>query len=211
MAYNENLTEVHYLKRSISEGFVQWKIVKIVPHTPESMPLVARVSTRTSMDQRASETSFGIAVCILDTGKSMPATALGFCALCLASMATLSSLAVLLSTSRWTWTRFFACAGLPASVLLGGLPWGWVNIVEHLPFESSHWFRSRTRHTDPTCTASQEHHGFLSQRELLLHFRLSRGLCIPYADLSCGQLLRGNMHYSGLYICKVAAAQMPNV
>ena len=161
------------------------------------------------MDQRASETSFGIAVCMLDTGKSMPAMAFGFCALCLASTATLSSLAVLLSTSRWTWTRFFACAGLPASVLLGGLPWCWVNIVEHLHFESSHWFRSDwkdgTRHNDSTCTASQEHYGFLSQRESLLHFQLWRGLCVPYADLSCGQLQRGNMQYSDLHMAMYPA------
>lgn len=75
-------------------------------------------------------------------GKGTATLAFLICALCLGLAASVSSMSILISSSHWTWTRFFACAGLPMSVLLGGLPWCFVHIVEHLPLGHSNWFRS---------------------------------------------------------------------
>ena len=71
--------------------------------------------------------------------------AFGLCAICLALSASIASFATLSCTSGWTWPRFFAYAGLPISVLIGGLPWCLIHIIEHLPLKASEWFRSDWR------------------------------------------------------------------
>ena len=142
VARSERIVDVHYLERTISESSVQWKIVKTVPHTQESMPLIAGGGKRALRDRRAYNPSFSIAMCSLVRSGSTARIAFGTCVLCLALTTSLSSLIILLLTGPWVWTRFFACVGLPLSSLVGGLPWCWVHIVEHLPFESYDWFRS---------------------------------------------------------------------
>ena len=142
VAHGEKIVNVHYLERTISESSVQWKIVKTVPHTQESMPLIAGGGKRALRDRRAYNASFGIAMCSLVRSGSTARIAFGACVLCLALTTSLSSFILLLLAGPWAWTRFFACVGLPLSSLVGGLPWCWVYIIEHLPFESCDWFRS---------------------------------------------------------------------
>lgn len=142
VAQSERIIEVHYLERTVTESSVEWKVVKTVSHTQESMPLIAGDGKRALRDRRAYDPSFGIAMCSLARSSSTARLALGMCGLCLMFTASLSSFMVLTFAAPWTWARFFACIGLPASVLVGGLPWCWVYITEHLPFESSDWFRS---------------------------------------------------------------------
>ena len=139
---SERMIEVHYLERTITELCVEWKVVKTTSHTQESMPLIAGDGKRALRDRRAYDPSFSIAMCSLARSGSTARLALGMCGLCLMLTASLSSFMILMFAAPWTWARFFACAGLPASVLVGGLPWCWVYITEHLPFESSDWFRS---------------------------------------------------------------------
>lgn len=142
VAQSERIIEVHYLERTITASSVEWKIVKTVPHTQESMPLIAGGGKRALRDRRAYDPSFSIAMCSLARSGSTARLALGMCGLCLMLTASLSSFMIVMFAAPWTWARFFACVGLPASVLAGGLPWCWVYITEHLPFESSDWFRS---------------------------------------------------------------------
>lgn len=142
VAQSERIVEVHYLERTIAESSVQWKTVKTVPHTQESMPLIAGGGKRALRDRRAYNASFGIAMCSLVRSGSTARMAFATCILCLAFTTSLSSFMVALLAGPWVWTRFFACLGLPLSSLVGGLPWCWVYIIEHLPFESCDWFRS---------------------------------------------------------------------
>ena len=139
---SERIVNVHYLERTISESFVQWKVVKTVPHTHESMPLIAGGGKRALRDRRAYNPSFSIAMCSLVRSGSTAKIAFGACVLCLALTTSISSSIILLLAGPWVWTRFFACVGLPLSSLVGGLPWCWIYIIEHLPFESCDWFRS---------------------------------------------------------------------
>ena len=139
---SERIIEVHYLERTITESYVEWKVVKTIPHTQESMPLIAGGGKRALRDRRAYDPSFSIAMCSLVRRGSTARLALGMCGLCLMLTGSLSSFMVLMFPAPWTWARFFASVGLPASVLVGGLPWYWVYITEHLPFESCDWFRS---------------------------------------------------------------------
>ena len=142
VARSERIVNVHYLERTVSESSVQWKVVKTVPHTHESMPLIAGGGKRALRDRRAYNPSFSIAMCSLATSGSTARIAFGACVLCLALTTSMSSLIILLLPGPWVWTRLFACVGLPLSGLVGGLPWCWVYITEHLPFESCDWFRS---------------------------------------------------------------------
>ncbi|CAD6584295.1 MAG: hypothetical protein ASARMPRED_001727 [Alectoria sarmentosa] len=139
---SERIIEVHYLERTISDLSVEWNVVKTIPHTQESMPLIAGGGKRALRDRRAYDPSFSIAMCSLVRSGSTARLAFGMCGLCLMLTSSLSSLMVLMFPAPWTWARFFACVGLPVSVLIGGLPWCWVYITEHLPFESCDWFRS---------------------------------------------------------------------
>lgn len=106
------------------------------------MPLVAGVGKCALRDRRAFDPSFSIAMCSLVRSGSTAILALGMCGLCLMFTTSLPAVMILMFPAPWTWTRVFACIGLPASVLLGGLPWCWVYITEHLPFETSDWYRS---------------------------------------------------------------------
>ena len=142
VANNEKITDVHYLERSISDRSVQWNLVKTVPHTRESMPLIAGHGSRPVRDRRTHDAPFGIAMCTLEKGKGTAALTFGWCIISLVLATSLSSFSILFCSSRLTWTSFFACAGLPLSVLIGGLPWCLVYIIEHLPLETSDWFRS---------------------------------------------------------------------
>ena len=139
---NERIIEVHYLERTITDTSVVWKVVKTTSHTEESMPLVAGGGKRALRDRRAFDPSFSIAMCSLVRSGSTAISAFGMCGLCLMFTTSLSGVMILMFQAPWTWARVFACIGLPASVLVGGLPWCWVYITEHLPFESSDWFRS---------------------------------------------------------------------
>lgn len=142
MTQSESIIEVHYLERTIADTSVEWKVVKTVPHTQESMPLIAGSGKRALRDRRAHDASFSIAMCSLIRSGSTARMAFGTCALCMVFSASISSFMVLMLAAPWVWTRFFACVGLPLSSLLGGLPWCWVYIIEHLPYQSSDWFRS---------------------------------------------------------------------
>ena len=141
VAYGERIVNVHYSERTVSESSVEWKIVKTVPHTRESMPLIAGGGKRPLRDRRAYNASFGIAMCSVMRSGSTARIAFGTCVLCLALTTSVSSLIILLLAAPWVWTRFFACVSLPLSSLVGGLPWCWVYIIEHLPFELCDWFR----------------------------------------------------------------------
>lgn len=142
VAQSERIIEVHYLERTITESSVEWKLVKAIPHTQESMPLIAGGGKRALRDRRAYDASFSIAMYSLARSGSTTRMAFVMCGLCLTFTASISSFTVLMLATPWAWTRFFACVGLPVSILIGGLPWCWVYIVEHLPFESCDWFRS---------------------------------------------------------------------
>lgn len=142
VAQSERVVDVHYLQRSVLEHEIQWRLVKTVPHTQESMPLIAGDGARAPRDQRPYEASFGIAMCRLPKSSGMLSLTFGLCTVFLALSASFSSFPLLMFRSKWTWTRTFAIAGLPASVVLGGLPWCLVYIIEHLPFEPCDWYRS---------------------------------------------------------------------
>ena len=143
VSQGETILKVHYLNRTITESSAEWKTVKTTLHTQESMPLIAGDGKRALRDRRAYDSSFSIAMCSLVGSGFTASLALGMCGLCLLLTASLSSCIILIfAAAPWTWARFFACIGLPASVLIGGLPWCWVYITEHLPFAPSDWFRS---------------------------------------------------------------------
>ncbi|KAI9875761.1 MAG: hypothetical protein M1830_008017 [Pleopsidium flavum] len=141
----EKATEVQYLERRIQKDSVQWKRVKTVMHTKESMPLTAGDGVRAMRDRRTHSPFYGIAMCQLDKTMGTAAMTLGLSGAGLAVATCIPSFTVLLFTSGWTWTRFLATVGLTASVILGGLPWCLVYIIEQLPFEPSEWFRSDWR------------------------------------------------------------------
>lgn len=142
VAQSERIVGVHYLERTITESSVQWRIVKTVRHTQESMPLVAGDGKLALRDRRAPNASFSVAMCSLVRSGLTARMAFVTCIICLAFTTSLSSFMLVLLPGPWVWTRFFACLGLPLASLVGGLPWCWVYIVEHLPFESCDWFRS---------------------------------------------------------------------
>lgn len=106
------------------------------------MPLIAGGGKRALRDRRAYDPSFSIAMCSLVRSGSTAKMAFGLCGLCMMFTASLSSFLVLMVAAPWVWTRFFACIGLAVSILVGGLPWCWLYIIEHLPFEPCDWFRS---------------------------------------------------------------------
>ena len=171
VAQSERIIEVHYLERTIAESSVQWRLVKTVPHTQESMPLIAGGGKRALRDRRVHDASFSIAMCSFVRSGSTARLAFGVCALCLMLTASLSSLLILTFDAQWTWTRLFACVGLPASVIAGGLPWCWVYITEHLPFEPCDWFRSDWKNgATPMARSADEPGGSLMRRNSFAYF-----------------------------------------
>ena len=142
-ARGEKTVEVHYLKRTISKDSVAWSIKKTALHTQESMPLTAGAGLLAPQDRRADDPSFSIAMCHLDKRKGTAASAFGLSVVSLAVTTSIPSFIILLlSMSNWSWSRLYASFGLTISVCLGGLPWCFVYIMEHLPFEASDWYRS---------------------------------------------------------------------
>lgn len=139
---NEKLTKVKYLQRHDLGDYIRWDIVKSVEHTKESMPLTIGAGQRALKDRRAFDTSYSVAMCTLARTRETSYFAFGMCAIALASAAGIASFPVLTFSTHRTWTRIFASAGLVVSVLMGGLPWCWIYLQEHLPFESCQWFRS---------------------------------------------------------------------
>ncbi|MCJ1453467.1 hypothetical protein MMC28_003814 [Mycoblastus sanguinarius] len=172
ISQSEKITEVHYLKRTISESSIQWHTVKTVPHTQDSMPLITGNGIRASRDRRTHDSSFGIAMCSLGKRGATATLAFGLPSVCLASAASISSLPVLLFTSALTWTRLFASVGLTSSVLLGGLPWCLIYIIEHLPFDDSDCFRSDWKHGPISATRSADDPGqSLLRKNTLAYFK----------------------------------------
>ena len=139
---SESFTKVHYLERVINDLSVEWRDIKTTSHSQESMPLITGRGKRALRDRKAYDTSMSINMCSLKENGSTASLALWMCGISLMLTAGLSSFMILLFTAPWTWTRFFACVGLPGSILMGGMPWCWVYITEHLPFEPSDWYRS---------------------------------------------------------------------
>ena len=122
-------------------GSVQWKLVKTVHHTQESMPLIMEKRIVSTRDKRPNNGSFGIGMCKMPKSRGSALLAIILFTCCLAVAASLASFPVLIFTSEWTWTHSYAAAGIPLSVLLGGLPWCLVHITEHLPYRSCDWYR----------------------------------------------------------------------
>ena len=122
VAQSERVTEVYYLERTIAESSVEWKLVKAVPHTEESMPLIAGGGKRAKRNRKANDGSFSIAMYSLARSGSTTRIAFVIYGLFLGFTASLSSFMVLILATPWTWTRFFACVSLPVSILIGGLP-----------------------------------------------------------------------------------------
>lgn len=171
IAQSDKIVDVQYLQRSIRENEVQWRLVKTVPHTQESMPLIAGDGVRAPQDEPPRDTSFGIAMCRLPGGRSTQSLTFGLCGLFLALSASLSSFPVIMFTSEWTWTRIFATVGLSASVLLGGLPWCLVYIIEHLPFEPCDWYRSDWKNgAGPPGRSADESGQSLSRKNSFAYF-----------------------------------------
>ncbi|KAI4130231.1 MAG: hypothetical protein LQ338_001846 [Usnochroma carphineum] len=141
-AYSERVVGTQYLERTVNEESISWRVVKRVLHTPESMPLTAGKGVRAMRDRRNQDLPYGIGMCTLDRSWGQRISALALASTGLTLTASIAGLPVLLSQADWTWSRFFASAGLIMSILLGGLPWCFICITEHLPFESSDWFRS---------------------------------------------------------------------
>lgn len=159
VAHRERVVDIHYLERTCIGDAVQWSLVKTVPHIPESMPMISGGVIRAEKDRRPREASFALAMCQLPQSKGTASVTFSLYALFLAFAASLSSFPILLSKSSWTWTRLFATAGLPASVLLGGLPWCLVCITEHLPFEPCDWFRADWKDTPSGTNGSADESG----------------------------------------------------
>ena len=139
---NERLTKVKYLQRHDVGGYIRWDIVKSVEHTKESMPLTIVAGQQALKDPRVIETSYSVAMCTLARSRDTSYFAFGMCAIALAAAAGIASFPVLLFSTYQTWRCTFASAGLVISVLMGGLPWCWIYLQEHLPFESCERFRS---------------------------------------------------------------------
>ena len=151
--WSERFTKVHYLERTIMDSSVEWRDVKTISHSHESMPLIAGggKGKRALRDRRAYDPSISINMCSLKKSRFTAGSALLMCGISLMLTASLSSFViVLLFTAPWTWTRFFACVGLPGSILVGGMPWCWIYITEHLPFEPSDWYRSHWKDSTTT-------------------------------------------------------------
>ena len=141
-AHGESVITVNYLERAVSPTSIEWRCIKSVPHTPESMPLTSEDGGRRLRNQELQDSSYAIAMCTLDRHKNTAALAAILYAIGLMTSACIASFPVLISASNWTWTRCFACVGLTLSVVLGGLPWCVVYLTEQLPFEPTDWFRS---------------------------------------------------------------------
>ena len=161
VAPGEKVVKVNYLEREAADGGVIWKIIKTVSHTEESMPLTVGSGRRALQDRRTYDTSYSLAMCSLARTHKTAFFSFGMCSLALCVAASIASFPVLLCSSKESWTRYFACLGLVMSVLVGGLPWCWIYIQEHLPFESSHWFREDWKKGPSTkigpMTASAQH------------------------------------------------------
>lgn len=138
-------TEVHYLERMILDSSVQWEVAKSMSNTSESMPLIAGNGVKALRDRRSYNAAYTVAICTMAKFKGTATMAFGLCAICLALSASIASFATLSCTSGWAWPRFFACAGRPVSVLMGGLPWCLIHIIERLPLKASELFRSDWR------------------------------------------------------------------
>lgn len=149
---NERVTEVQYLERIIQEDSVQWRIVKSVMHTKKSMPLTAGYGVREMRDRRPHSPFYGIAMCQLDKSMGTAAMTLVLSGVGLVFASGIPSFTVLLVTSGWTLIRIFATVGLTTSVVLGGLPWCFVYMIEQSPFGPSEWFRSDWKN-DPNKSA----------------------------------------------------------
>ena len=142
VSQSERFTKVHYLERAITSSTLEWRDVKTTSHSQESMPLIVGGGKQALRDRRAYDPSISISMCSLKENGFSATLALWMCGISLMLTGGLSSFMILLFTAPWTWTRFFACVGLPMSILVGGMPWCWVYITEHLPFEPSDWYRS---------------------------------------------------------------------
>ncbi|CAF9914586.1 MAG: hypothetical protein HETSPECPRED_002022 [Heterodermia speciosa] len=151
---NERLTKVKYLQRRNLNGYIRWDIVKNVEHTKESMPLTIGAGQRAPKDRRAFDRSYSVAMYTLARTRKTSYIAFGMCAVGLASAASIASCPILIFSTYRTWTHIFASAGLVISILIGGLPWCWIYLQEHLPFESCQWFRSDWIDGTPTRTNS---------------------------------------------------------
>ena len=162
---HEMTTDVHYLQRTILKDFVQWEIVKTVVHTRESMPLTAGDGFRVLRDRRTQDPSLSIAMCFLDKRRGTAFSIFGLSLIVLTISTALSSFSVLLFPSGWDWTRFFATAGLTLSVLIGGLPWCIIYIIEQLPFGVSDWFRSDWKNGATTISGSADGAGKSLERK----------------------------------------------
>ena len=167
---NERLTKVKYLQRHDLGGYIRWDIVKSVEHTKESMPLTIGAGQRALKDRRAFDTSYSVAMCTLARTRETSYFAFCMCAVALASAAGIASSPILIFSTYQTWTRIFASAGLVISVLMGGLPWCWIYLQEHLPFESCDWFRSDWKEGLGTRTNSSMTTGHCVSRKDTLAF-----------------------------------------
>ncbi|KAI9786692.1 MAG: hypothetical protein M1839_006243 [Geoglossum umbratile] len=117
---SDELTDVRYLERQKLEGKVEWRIVKVLKHTDESMPLTAN---RRGSSHRTSEYSFH--ELILRADKNIMRTRLGFLWVPGSMMATAgaTSFLILPFSHGFSWTRFYSTFGLFAS-LLWSSRWG---------------------------------------------------------------------------------------
>ena len=155
----ETAVDVNYLERSVRGASIQWRLVKTVVHTQESMPMTAGGGVPISRDRRTHDASYGIAICRLPQHRGTLSLTFGLYLVSLAFAVSISSFPVLMFTSKWTWTRIFASAGLPMSILSGSLPWCLVYITEHLPFEPCDWFRSDWKNGLSPMTGSPDEPG----------------------------------------------------
>ena len=168
---DDKVVNVYYLERAVQDHSVQWRVVKIVPHTEESMPLIAGSGSRVPRDLQTQDASFGIAMCRLPQNKGTISLTFSLYSICLGFAVSCSSFPVLMFTSKWTWTRILAFAGLPTSVLLGGLPWGLIYITEHVPFVPCDWFRSDWKDGPGATTGSADEPGMsLSRKNSFAYF-----------------------------------------
>ena len=168
--YNK-VVNVYYLERSRQESSVQWRLVKIVPHTEDSMPLIAASGSREPRVLQTQDESFDVAMWRLPQKKGTRSLSFSLYSICLGIAVSFSSFPVLMFTPRWTWIRIFAFAGLPTSVLLGGLPWCLIYITEHIPFEPCDWFRSDWKGgTGQTTGSASEPGGSLSRKNSFAYF-----------------------------------------
>ncbi|KAI9859406.1 MAG: hypothetical protein M1813_006743 [Trichoglossum hirsutum] len=137
---SEELTEVRYLERRKRESDVEWRVVKILRHTDESMPLTAN---RRKSDVLADK--YSVIELILAAEKNILRSRLAFLwvpgSVALTTGAT--SFTILPFDGGFGWTRLYATFGLFASILTGSLCWAWVYSQEQLPPGRSPWWSSR--------------------------------------------------------------------